>query len=55
MSRPYVTGNDLISNGITPNEKFKEALNFAHKLRLVGVNKEQALKETLAYYKKINK
>lgn len=55
MSKPYVTGKDLIELGIQPSENFKEALDFAHKLRLVGVNKEQALKETVSYYKKIAK
>ena len=55
MSRPYVTGKDLIELGIEPNKNFKEALNFSHKLRLVGVSKDKALKETLAYYKKIKK
>ena len=55
MWRPYVTGNDLIEAGLEPNKNFKEALDFAHKLRLVGEKKEKALKETIAYYKKINK
>ena len=55
MSRPYVTGKDLIELGIEPNKNFKEALDFAHKLRLVGVNKEQTLKETISYYKKLEK
>lgn len=55
MLRPYVTGNDLIEAGLEPNKNFKEALDFAHKLRLVGEKKEKALKETIAYYKKINK
>ncbi len=55
MSRPYVTGKDLIEYGLIPNKGFKEALNFSHKLRLSGIKKEQALKETIAYYNKINK
>ena len=52
MSRPYVTGNDLIEAGIPPAEGFSEILGYAHKLRLSGVDKESALKQTLAYAKK---
>lgn len=52
MSRPFVTGKDLIDAGITPNEKFSDYLSYAHKLRLAGVEKESALKQTLAYARK---
>lgn len=52
MSRPYVMGRDLIECGIKPNEKFSEYLEFAHKLRLAGVDKEKALKQTLSFIKK---
>lgn len=55
MSRPYVTGKDLIDNGLIPNEHFKDILNHAHKLRLAGVEKESALKQTLAYAKQYEK
>ncbi len=48
MSRPYVMGRDLIAAGVKPGERFSEYLNFAHKLRLAGVSKEIALKQTLA-------
>lgn len=49
MSRPYVTGNDLIEAGLEPGEYFSEVLAYAHKLRLAGTEKESALKQTLAY------
>jgi len=49
MSRPYVTGKDLIDNGILPGESFGELLRYAHKLRLAGIEKNSALKQTLAY------
>lgn len=49
MSRPFVTGLDLIENGLIPNSNFSLILNYAHKLRLSGVKKETALKQTLAY------
>ncbi|MBQ6478621.1 MAG: HD domain-containing protein [Erysipelotrichaceae bacterium] len=51
MSRPYVTGKDLIDAGLQPDESFTEILEYAHKLRLAGVNKESALKQTLAQFK----
>lgn len=54
MARPYVKGRDLIDAGITPDEGFKEALEYAHKLRLAGVDKENALKQTVAFHRKIN-
>lgn len=52
MSRPYVMGRDLIAAGITPGENFAEYLSLAHKLRLAGVYKESALKQTLALARK---
>lgn len=52
MNRPYVTGKDLINAGVEPNDKFNEYLQYAHKLRLAGVLKEHALKQTLAYIRK---
>ena len=55
MSRPYVTGKDLIDSGITPNNDFGTILNYAHKLRLAGVPKDNALKQTLSYARKLRK
>ena len=52
MSRPYVTGRDLIEAKIAPSKKFTEYLEYAHKLRLAGIEKESALKQTLAYARK---
>ncbi len=52
MSRPYVTGKDLIDNGIKAGEDFSRLLEYAHKLRLAGVDKVDALKQTLALVKK---
>ena len=51
MSRPYVMGRDLIAAGLKPGESFSEYLAYAHKLRLAGVEKENALKQTLAFAK----
>ncbi len=49
MARPYVMGSDLIAAGLTPDSNFSELLSFAHKLRLAGIPKDSALKQTLAY------
>ena len=54
MSRPYVTGKDLINAGIKPGKDFAALLTHAHKLRLSGVDKETALKEVLRYAEKQN-
>lgn len=49
MAKPYVMGRDLISTGLKPSEEFTEILAYAHKLRLAGIEKESALKQTFAY------
>lgn len=49
MARPYVTGQDLIEIGIKPGENFSELLSYAHKLRLAGIPKENALSQIKAY------
>ena len=53
MSRPFVGGKDLVAAGLTPTEDFSEILAYAHKLRLAGIPKESALKQTLAFAKKL--
>lgn len=55
MSRPFVQGKDLIEAGLVPDKSFSEILAYAHKLRLAGVSKESALKQTLAFARKVNK
>ena len=52
MSRPFVQGSDLIAAGFEPGKDFSEALTLAHKLRLAGVKKEDALGQTAAYLQK---
>ena len=52
MERPYVTGKDLIDAGIQPCEQFRDYLSYAHKLRLAGIKRENALRETLAYIRR---
>ena len=49
MAQPYVQGRDLIEAGILPDSHFSDYLAFAHKLRLSGISKDQALRQTLGY------
>lgn len=49
MEKPYVMGADLVAAGLRPGPQFSEILGFAHKLRLAGVEKEDALRQTLAF------
>lgn len=53
MSRQFVQGRDLIEAGIRPGPDFSEALAYAHKMRLAGVPKEEALAQTLAMIRKL--
>ena len=53
MARDYVKGKDLIDAGLKPDGKFSDILAYAHKLRLAGVDKDSALKQTLAYARKL--
>lgn len=53
MARPYITGKDLISAGLVPDDNFKDILLYAHKLRLAGIEKTSALKQVLSYAKKL--
>ena len=55
MAQPFVQGKDLIEAGLKPDRSFSELLAYAHKLRLAGVRKESALKQTLAFARKVNK
>ena len=55
MAKPHVTGRDLIEAGLAPGEDFTDILQYAHKLRLAGVEKESALKQVLGYARKLRK
>ena len=46
---PYVTGADLISAGFRPGTSFHEALRYAHRLQLAGVDRKSTLSQTLAF------
>lgn len=53
MEKPYVTGKDLINAGLLPDKNFSEILSYAHKLRLAGVDRESALKQTESFSRKL--
>lgn len=52
MEKPHVTGKDLIDAGLLPDRNFSDILGYAHKLRLAGIDKESALKQTVSYGRK---
>ena len=47
MAKDFVMGRDLVAAGLKPGKDFSFYLEYAHKLRLAGVDKESALKQTL--------
>ena len=49
LALPGVQGLDLIAAGFAPGEDFAGALAYAHGLKLSGVEKEDALRQTIAY------
>lgn len=51
MLTPEVQGADLIEAGIKPGPGFRDALEYAHKLHLAGIEKSSALVQTLGYIK----
>lgn len=53
MAQPYVMGADLIEAGFAPGGDFGQALEYAHKLRLAGIEKESALRQTAAFLRKL--
>ena len=55
MAQPYVMGRDLLEAGLSAGPHFSKLLAHAHKLRLSGVKKEEALKQTLAYARELQK
>ena len=55
MALPCVMGRDLIEAGLTPGQDFAAILDYAHKLRLAGVDKETALRQTLGFARSLRK
>ena len=55
MERPHVTGQDLIEAGIPPGKELSEVLGYAHQLRLAGLEKENVLRQSIAYARSVLK
>ena len=53
MSRPQVTGRDLLALKLKPRKYYRYALEYAHKLHLSGVKREDALPQVVSYFEKI--
>lgn len=49
ISKPYVMGNDLIERGYKPGEYFNAALNYAKDLRILGIDKQEAIELVIKY------
>lgn len=47
MAKPHITGKDLIEAGISPGEELGRLLDYALKLRLAGIDKDQAMKQVM--------
>ena len=45
MAEPHITGADLLAHGIQPGEEMGRLLEEAHRLRLDGVKKDDALRK----------
>jgi tRNA nucleotidyltransferase (CCA-adding enzyme) len=48
-------GRGLIEAGLEPLEHFAEILGYAHKLRLAGLDKDNQLRQSLAYARSVLK
>ena len=55
MAEPYLMGRDLIEAGVQPGPVFSRALDYAHKLRLAGISKDEQRRQTLGYLRKEQK
>lgn len=55
LKEPDITGKDLILYGIKPGKTMGDALEYAHKLKLAGIEKETAIKQVLSYAKNAQK
>ena len=54
MARPYVTDKDLADAGIS-SEYIDEIMNYAHKLRLAGLKKDDQFRHCIAYENTLKK
>ena len=54
-AQPMVTGRDLISAGLVPDERFSAMLQRARALRFAGLSKDGALRQVLAEFSALKK
>lgn len=54
-AQPMVTGRDLISAGLVPDERFSAMLQRARALRFAGLSKDSALRQVLAEFSALKK
>ena len=52
MAHDHVMGRDMIEAGFEPGELMGEMLEYAHKLRLAGISKDESLKQVISLGKK---
>lgn len=52
VAAPCVMGRDLVAAGLRPGPKLGDALTYAHRLHLAGVEKADQMAQTLAYARK---
>lgn len=55
MKKPCVQGADLMAAGFEPGPEFGEALRYARKLHLAGLDKATAMRSVIPYLKKLLK
>lgn len=55
MEGDYIMGSDLIEAGFEPGEYFGEVLEYAHKLRLAGISRDEAIRQVIPYARKLLK
>lgn len=55
LSRPMVTGSDLKAMGFRPGKEYGEALAYARKLHLAGLPRDEQLRQTAGFLRKLQK
>ena len=53
MQQPQVRGEDLIQAGVKPGKQMGDAIAYAHRLHLSGIDHQTALVQTLAWLKDV--
>ena len=51
----FAPAHQTVDAGFAPGENFHLALEYAHKLRLAGLSREDQLRQTLGYLRSLSK